>query len=165
MRFPSGMNATPGLSFGNDMAVMLSPATVAVGDCLALDLTTVDTSYRWTTMRAVATADFATANAGASLQTMVAISLDPATTAGTKIRCVFRGQVAALCVSATTVGVTRLSPTNNVGGLTLSAAATGTGQRIVAVALETNANANVLKQVMFDGASGVLGATVITNSS
>lgn len=158
------MNATPGLSFGNDASVMNSPTgTWSVGDCVAVDMTAIDASFRWTTLRQVVTADFVTASSAANAQTFLGILQDASTVAGTKVRVLFRGQIGALCVSATTAGVTRLTGTNTAAGLTTAAAASGTGQRAVAIALETNATANVIKQVMFNGLEG-FGYTIVNTT-
>ena len=154
MRFPTSQQPSPGVSFGQDQAIMLSPATVAIGDCLSIDATTVDSSGRWTTMRAVATADFVTASGAANAEIFQGIALDAATVAGTKIRVLFRGQVLALCTPATTAGVTRLQPTNASAALATASAAVGTGNKCVAIALETNATATVLKSVLFNGWEG-----------
>ena len=154
MRFPTMMNPSPGVAFGTDMAIMLSPATVAIGDVLSIDATVLDSALRFTTMRAVATADFATASGAANAQIYQAVALDAATVAGSKIRCMFRGQPAALCTPATTLGVTRMQPTNASAALATASAAVGTGNKCVAIALDTNATATVLKQVLFNGVEG-----------
>lgn len=173
MRFPTSQQPSPGVGFGQDIAIMLSPATVAIGDCLAVDMTILELNSlgvtipgsRFTTVRAVAGTDFATANAGTPLQTFMCIALDPATVAGTKIRCIFRGipPGGALTTSATTLGVTRLQPTAGSAALVVSSAAAGTGNRIVGISLETNATASVVKQTLFNGIEGF--GYNITNST
>jgi hypothetical protein len=131
---------------------MLSPSAVAIGDCLSIDTTVVEAGgLRWTTVREPLTADFVTATAVANAETAQCISLDAATAAGTLIRCIFRGNARALCTPATTIGVTRLQPTGSSRALATAAATTGTGNKVVAIAMETNATATVVKEVLFDG--------------
>lgn len=164
MRFPTSQQPSPGLGFGQDIAVMLSPATVAIGDCLSVDFTILDSSLRWTTMRQVATADFVTASGVANAQCYQAIAIDPATVAGTKIRCIFRGvpPSGASVTPNTVAGTTRLQPTGGAAALATAGAAVGTGNKVVAIALQA-VTGPAIAQVIFNGIEGF--GVSITNTT
>lgn len=147
----NGIAPSPGVSWGQDTAIMLSYAATAVGDCLSVDTTVLDASLRWTTTKQVVSADFVSATTAANAQAPVCIALDAASGAGIPIRVLFRGNVKALCTPATTAGVTRLQPTTTSAALATASATTGTGNKCVAIALTTDAGTSILKDVFFDG--------------
>lgn len=160
---PTG-NTSPGIEFQNiDMKVTLTAITCAAGDVLAIDPTVVDTGLRMFKARQPVTADFASAS-GAFIQTWFGVALASQATSGGDVMVRLSGRVNALTVSNTaTVGL-YLSPTNAARGLTVAAAAVGSGTRMVALGLTATGAGNTIAPVLFDGMGSGFGYDV-TNTT
>lgn len=147
-----------GLEFEVQDAIMtLQAITCARGDLLAVDMDTVDSSFRYTHVRAAATADFTTASGAADLGTMFCIALETQATSGGKVRVRFKGVVDVLPTANGINPGDSLVPANGVRTLTESAAGTctvGTGTLIVAKALEASAATLVHIKALFNGVNG-----------
>jgi len=155
----SGLSMTQGaggLEFESQDSIMTCATAVTKGQCLAVTMSTVDSSFRYTTVRTPATADFVTATNVADLGTFFCVALEDCA-AGAKLRVRFRGVVDALpTASGISVGDS-LVPADSVRTLTETSATTsvgGTGAMIVAKALEASAASLVPIKVLFDGISG-----------
>lgn len=154
----SPTNGAGGLEFEVQDAIMtLQAITCAKGDLLAVDMDTVDSGFRYTHVRAAATADFTTATNVADLGTFFCIALEAQATSGGKVRVRFKGVCDVLpTASGISVGDS-LCPANGVRTLTESdatTATTGTGSMIVAKALEASAASLVPIKALFNGING-----------
>lgn len=147
-----------GVEFGvQDATVTLQAITCLKGAVLAVDMDTVDSGFRYTHVRAPATADFVTATNVADLGTFFCVALEAQATSGGKVKVRFAGVVDVLpTASGISVGDS-LVPADGVHTLTESSATTsvaGTGAMIVAKALEASAASLVPIKVLFDGIHG-----------
>lgn len=152
-------NGASGLEFENQDAIMtLQSITCAKGDVLAVDFDTVDSSGRYTHVRAVATADFITASNAVDARSIFCVALEAQSVSGGKVRVRFKGVVDALIAGsppAIAVG-DRLIPTNAARTLTetTTSPGAGSGHMVVAMALEVNTTAGSFSKVLFDGIHG-----------
>ncbi len=134
-----------GYQAGRDISQMqCGVSSVAVGDCLQLDESAVDTTtglfYK---LKQAATA---TLNTG-----RYCIAATAGSSATDVITVVWKGDVKALIVATPAIG-THMAATNAARGLT-AASATAINQKVIAVMRETGVAA-ALKKVDFDGVAG-----------
>ena len=161
------MNLTPttdpsgGLSFANEDALMeVTSLAVAIGDILAVDMDTVNSSYNLNTIRTVATADFAPAT-DTDTTTFFCVALDAvaSSSAVQKIRVRIRG-IALAKVDGSSTAVAAGDKLRPVDAATTLVKATGLAlttstSKSVGIALEASTTASALKRVLFNGIEGV----------
>lgn len=151
----------------HDCAMQLaSGLTCLLGDLMAVDMTKVDTSLHFYEMRAPVTADFLTATTAANVQPYMAIALETQANAAGIARFRFKGQVAGLIDDTTLAIGAKLTAKNASRALDTQATAAGTGNRCLAILKEATTAASQIKDVDFDGMSGVIaGGFMVTNAS
>ena len=165
MRLVTGMGPSPGLNVCSEDAIMTLEAstTCLAGDCLAVDMTAVDSSLRYYKVRDPVTADFLSATTAANAQSWMCIALETQGTAGGNVRVRLVGEVDALIEDTSLSIGAKLSPKNASNVLDTHATAAGTGNRAVGILLEATTSTSQIKKVYFDGIHGV--GFMITNAS
>lgn len=167
MRFVTGMGPSPGISVGNDDAIMqlASGLTCAAGDCLSVDQTKVDSSLRFYEVRAPLTADFLSASDAVNVQPYMCIALEAQATAAGLVRCRFAGEVDALIEDSGLAIGAKLTGKNTLRVLDTQGTGTGSGVRVLAILKEATTATSQIKRVDFDGITGVVSSPRITNTT
>jgi hypothetical protein len=145
-----------GFDLDSDVCTLTAHAALVLGDVVCLDVTAVDTNSGLFYLTAAYPAG---STAGVNyVPKIFLVCIDATVASGANGRFALRGNVKAKCLTTSVAIGDYLCPTTAGSATSLSESTTpivASSVKIIAIARQTNATANAVIDVMFDGYQGV----------